>query len=139
MVIAEIGLSLALLSGAAVVVRSAMRLNAVEVGYDLAPLSSAWMRLSGVQRDTTVRLFELANQIVSRTRTAPDVADAAVYINFGLADQSVTVYGKDGAPYVTGAPMTQYKIVSASYLHTYGLRMSLVAGTSTKARPRSPR
>ena len=124
MVIAEIGLSLALLSGAAVVVRSAFRLNAVEIGYDVEPLSSAWMRLSGVEHDTTVRYFDLSTQIVSRARTAPDVADAAVYVNMSLADQSVTVYGKDGAPHVTGAPMTQYKIVSASYLHTHGLRVA---------------
>jgi putative ABC transport system permease protein len=39
MVIAEIGLSLALLSGAAVVVRSAFLLDTMNVGYDLRPLS----------------------------------------------------------------------------------------------------
>jgi putative ABC transport system permease protein len=123
MVIAEIGLSLALLSGAAVVVRSAIRLNAIDVGYDVTPLSSAWMRLTAVQHDSTIRYSALLNQLASRTRSAPDVADATAYLNFGLENHSVTVYGKDGAPHVTGAPMAQYKAVSASYLHTYGLRI----------------
>jgi predicted permease len=121
MVIAEIGLSLALLSGAAIVVRTAMRLNAVDIGYDIKPLSSAWMRLNAPPRDTTIRLLDLSNQLVSRVRRAPDVADAATYISDFLG--AVTVYGKDGAPHVTAAPATGYKRVSASYLHTYGLRI----------------
>ncbi len=123
MVIAEIGLSLALLSGAAVVVRSAIRLNAIDVGFDLTPLSSAWMRLLAMPHDTTIRYAELSNQLVSRARSAPDVADATMSLRTGLENQSVTVYGKDGAPHVTGAPMMQVNVVSPSYLHTFGLRV----------------
>ena len=123
MVIAEIGLSLALLSGAAVVVRSAIRLNAIDVGFDLTPLSSVWMRLMAMPHDTTIRYAELSNQLVSRARSAPDVADATMSLRTSLENQSVTVYGKDGAPHVTGAPMTQVNVVSPSYLHTFGLRV----------------
>jgi predicted permease len=71
MVIAEIGLSLALLSGAAVVVRSAMRLNAVEIGYDVEPLSSAWMRLSGVgaRHDGSLFRSEYSDRVASTDRS----------------------------------------------------------------------
>jgi hypothetical protein len=79
------------------------------------------MRLNAPPRDTTIRLLDLSNQLVSRVRRAPDVADAATYISDFLG--AVTVYGKDGAPHVTAAPATGYKRVSASYLHTYGLRI----------------
>jgi putative ABC transport system permease protein len=120
MVIAEIGLSLALLSGAAVVVRSAFLLDTMNVGYDLRPLSQSWMTWS-TDRDTVVRYADLSNQIVSRIRSLPDVADASMVFRYGLIGASATVYGTDGMPRSVSGD--GYRVVSPSYVRTLRLRI----------------
>ena len=123
MVVLEIGLSLVLLSGAAIVVRSALRINAVKVAYDLKPLTAAWMSWSS-PRDTVVRFADVTGDIVSRVRALPDVGEAAASFTRFLPGHGVTVYGSNRAPRsVVG---DGYKVVSPSYLRT--LRLPILSG-----------
>jgi len=123
MVIAEIGLSLVLLSGASIVVRSAFMLDTLKLSFDIKPMSTAW--LSWVApHDTVVSANGLMNDVVSRARSLPDVADAAVFMNRYMRGGYVTVYGQDAVPRSIQA--ADYKIVSASYLET--MRLRLIAG-----------
>jgi len=120
MVVAEIGLSLVLLSGASIVVRSALKLDTLRFPVDIKPLSTAWLSWV-VPRDTVVNRTAIANDIVSRVRSLPDVADAAFVMDRNIIGQAVTVYGKDGVPrWVQGGG---YKIVSGSYIRTMQLRL----------------
>jgi len=102
------------------VVRSALKLDTLKFPVDIRPLSTAWLSWV-VPRDTVVKRDAVANEIVSRVRSLPDVADAAFYMDRGIVGQAVTVYGKDGVPrWVQGGG---YKVVSGSYLRTMGLRL----------------
>jgi putative ABC transport system permease protein len=123
MVVAEIGLSLVLLSGASIVVRSALMLDSVKLSFDIKPLSTGivgWV----VPRDTVVPTSAVTNDVVSRVRSLPDVADAAVFMNRYMSGQYVSVYGNDAVARTVQAK--DYKVVSASYIRTMKLR--LIAG-----------
>jgi len=120
MVVAEIGLALVLLTGAAVVVRSALRLNAVQIGLDVRPLSFAFMSWTASQ-DTVVHTWDVASNIVSYARSLPDVEDAAYVSRRGMMGHAVTIYLKDGAQRTLQAD--GYKLVSPSYVRTMRLKV----------------
>jgi putative ABC transport system permease protein len=118
MVVAEIGLSLVLLSGAAILVRSAIRLESVKLALDIKPLSLAWLRWT-TPRDAVARYADISSEFVSRVRGLPDVDDAAVVFLRGAS--AATAYGTDGVPRSIGA--NGYKIVSPSYVRTMHLQI----------------
>jgi predicted permease len=123
MVVAEIGLSLALLSGASIVVRAALRLREVHLGFDIEPLSTAWLSWSA-PRDTVVRYTDIANEVVSRVRSLPDVAEASAFFHRGFTSGTVVVYQAGVVPRTV--PGDGYDIVSPSHLRTLNVR--IVAG-----------
>jgi len=123
MVIAEIGLSLVLLSGASIVVRSAMRLDTLKLSFDIKPMSAAFVSWVA-PNDTVVPIDAVSNEVVSRARSLPDVADAATSMQRFVFGSAVTVYGTDVVPRSVQA--SSYKIVSGSYLRT--MRLRLLAG-----------
>ena len=118
MVVAEIGLSLVLLSAAAILVRSAIRLESVKLAFDIKPLSVSWLRWT-TSRDTVVRYADISSEFVSRVRGLPDVDDAAVTFFHGLT--AATAYGADGAPRSIGA--NGYRVVSPSFARTMHLKI----------------
>lgn len=125
MVAAEIALSLALLSGAALVVRAALAFQAPTLAFDTAPLSVAAL-LMVPPRDTTVSYATVMNQIVSRSRRFPDVADAAVSTSFRVVGDEITANDPSGGPHGVDAPMYSAAVVSPSYFRT--LRWPVVKG-----------
>lgn len=123
MVIAEIGLSLVLLSGASIVVRSALRLDTMKLSFDIKPMSTAFVTWVA-PRDTVVPINAVSNEVVSRARSLPDVAAAATSMQRFVFGSAVTVYGNDVVPRSVQA--SSYKIVSGSYVQT--MRLRLIAG-----------
>ncbi|MDB4877781.1 MAG: permease [Gemmatimonadetes bacterium] len=120
MVVAEIGLSLALLSAAAIVVRTAFQVRQVHVGYDLAPLTDTWVYRPAL-KDTVVRHVALANEVLSTVRALPNVAEAALYRFRSVVRNAVTVIDDAGASIEIPAPAVGYRIVTPSYFKTFGL------------------
>ncbi|MEO7082967.1 MAG: FtsX-like permease family protein [Gemmatimonadaceae bacterium] len=124
MVMVEIALSLALLSGAGIVVRSALHVkSAFKTDYDLTPLSAAWV-MAIPPRDTAVLAAEVFGQLVTRIRALPDVAEATVYGGGIVNKDTVSVYGPDNAPRQIAVPLFSYKMVTPSYLRTFQLTVS---------------
>lgn len=124
LVVLEIALSLTLLSGAALVLRSAWRIETIDYGFDPSRIAKAYAY--GADTTGIVRSSALASEIVERLRLAPDVADAAVVFEGGIDGTGITVDDVSGASREVAAPMWGYRVVSPSYFHTLGL--PIVAG-----------
>jgi putative ABC transport system permease protein len=117
MVAAQIGLSLALLSGTAMIVRQTLRVRAVNLGFDIAPLTTtmSWMP---VTRDTTYGLAAQLSGIAAAARGEPDVADAAASESRSVINHAVTALTASGVTRQVDAPMYSYSVVSSSYFRT---------------------
>ncbi|MEO6879145.1 MAG: ABC transporter permease, partial [Gemmatimonadaceae bacterium] len=120
MVVVEIGLSIALLSGAGIVVRTALRIRALNPGYDIAPLSSTTV-ITEPLRDTVLRTGDWSNRVLSTVRSLPDVAAATAFRYRSMDHNAVTIIDPSGASVEIPAPMASYAVVTPSYLRTLGL------------------
>jgi putative ABC transport system permease protein len=119
MVVAEIGLTLALLSGAALVVRTALQVNAIRIGYDPKPLAEATAAFTA-ERDVVQSFGEFFNVSVNRIRGVSDVASVAVYVRRGFVKYAVTVEERGGTPRERTASWEGYRVVSPNYFRTFG-------------------
>lgn len=125
MVIAEIAFSLALLSGAALVMRTAAHVRAINIGFDPAPVSvmGLFMRYD---RDTAFRTDAYAAEIAAHLRHIPDVSDVAFAGLTHARGGAVTVNERDGTSHEVLAPMYGFAVVNAAYFRV--LRLPIVKG-----------
>ena len=77
LVAAEVSLSLTLLVGAGLLIRSAIRLQHVEPGFSTSRLFTAWMALPAAQYDSVERVRQAFDRIVTEVRAVPGVESAA--------------------------------------------------------------
>lgn len=120
LVAAEIGLSLALLSGAALVVRTAMHLQVIDMGYDTRPISTGSIVLKA-PRDTLLNAASYTNALLTAVRNAPEVERVAVVLRGKAPGYSVTVDERHGTPHEFFAPLFGYSITTAEYFRAMGL------------------
>ena len=120
MVIAEIGFSLALLSGAALVVRTAIQIHTVDIGFDPHPITSATVILRA-DRDTAINAPGYLSALRTSILAIPDVADVAVTRNQATVGNTITANERDGTPHEINAPSYAYRIVTPSWFRTAGL------------------
>lgn len=120
MVAAQVALSLALLSGAAIVIRSEIRLEHFDMGYDAKPMTQARMFFRA-DHDTAFSRIAFFNQTLSRVRSLPNVAEASIETYQSVVNKTVTVYDAGNAIQEVPAPLFDYSIVSPSELRTYRL------------------
>ncbi|HMA25838.1 MAG TPA: FtsX-like permease family protein, partial [Gemmatimonadaceae bacterium] len=125
MVASQIALALAILSGTAIVVRSEIRLEDYDPGYDVKGVTRAWLLLR-VDHDTALSSAGFLNNVLSRVRALPDVADASVELSHSLFNSTITVYDAGNAPQEVPAPLWGYTIATSSTLRT--LRRPVVRG-----------
>ncbi len=119
MIALEMGLALAVLSGTALVVRSAFAYDTYDTGFDVKPLARAWM-FNRVPR-ATMRYIDVQNDILSRVKAVADVADAAVSTGGFFAGLHVAAVDAHGDKREYPARMQGYSIVSPTYLRTMGI------------------
>jgi putative ABC transport system permease protein len=117
MVVAQIGLSLALLSATAMLLHKAIVVHDLKYGFDMKPLTETYVSLPH-ERDTTVAVVAELNAIVAITRTQRDVVDAAAHRQMSVIANAVTVVTGDGTTRESPAPMQGYTAVSSSYMQT---------------------
>jgi putative ABC transport system permease protein len=116
MIMVEMGLSLAVLSGTAIVVRSALVFNSYETGFDLKPLSEAWV----FHRAPNVagRHVDAQNEILSLLASVPDVASVAATTYGYLEDNGIAAVDAHGDKRGYQALRQGYTVVSPGYLRT---------------------
>ncbi|MDB4874561.1 MAG: hypothetical protein JWM41_1007 [Gemmatimonadetes bacterium] len=131
MIVAQLGLALPLLIGAALVMRSAWRLD--QPAYFMSRAGyNPWSFVNGtlnlvVSPGHAVPIAGPASDLVSRVRAIPGVADAAAVGSAAPVNRAVTIEDDDGRSREIPAPAWSYKLVSPSYLRT--LRRSVAAGS----------
>jgi hypothetical protein len=125
MVAAQVALSLALLSGAAIVIRSEIRLQGFDMGYDAKPMTRAWMYFR-VEHDTALSRVAFLNETLGRVRSLPNVAEASIEMYQSVISKTITVYDAGRAIQEVAAPLFSYIVVSPSELRTY--RLPVVRG-----------
>ena len=117
MVVAQIGLSLALLSATAMLLHKAMRVHDLQSGFDMKPLTETYVSFPH-ERDTTITVIAELNAMVAITRTQRDVMDAAAHRQMNVIGNAITVVTGDGTTREFPAPMQGYTAVSSSYMRT---------------------
>jgi predicted permease len=77
LVVAEVALSLVLLAGSGLLVRSLLRLRSVETGYDSSNILVAWINLPFSRYGGTEAQLSFWDELLTRVRALPGVVSAA--------------------------------------------------------------
>jgi predicted permease len=121
LVIAEVALSLVLLTGAALLVRTFANLRQVDPGFDPRNVLTFQVAPSGANYDTTAEVDEFFRRALERIKGLPGVEVAAVTSNLPLgAWLNLTV---EIAGYPDTASSTEYRIVTPEYFRVMKMRL----------------
>ena len=136
LVIAEIALTLVLLIGAGLLIRSFRELTAVNPGFDPDHLLCATVSLLGIpvppagnadlDRPGDARALITAGQILDRIRSLPSVESAAAGSDLPLSGiEAATFYTAEGQPSVTAhnIPRAYYHRVTPDFFRTLYARL----------------
>jgi putative ABC transport system permease protein len=128
LVVAEVALALMLLAGAGLLIRSFIRLQSVDPGFNPRNLLTAIVRLPSASYDDS-KVRDFYGQLLDRVRTLPGAQSAAAVSSLPLAgydtDNSFVIEGRP-APPPDQQPVAWMSSVDHDYFRTMGMR--LVAG-----------
>ena len=126
LVAAEVALSLILLVGAGLLVKSFVRLTEVELGFDPAHVVAADISLP-YRYNTPQKRVAFYRQLLARAESLPGVSAAAVAQSVPLSGEEhgaqFKVVGREAGPDGAGRYGSIYHRVSAGYLKTFGVRL----------------
>jgi len=124
LVVAEIALTIVLTIGAALLIRSFARLEAVSPGFTAANAIAADLPLSSVKYRSDATRTNAVAQLLDRVRTIPGVRSAAVTTLLPLSGGGSMIYFNiKGRPPAGPAQFTLagYRAASGSYFETLGI------------------
>jgi predicted permease len=129
LVAVEVALSLVLLVGAGLMIRSLWLLNAVSPGFEPRGVMSGWISLPDrryPEREQQTRFFD---EVVGRVRALPGVESAGVISNLPLSDNGnnwpIQIAGRPQLQ-MSEQPQVQGNIITPGYLRT--MRIPIVRG-----------
>jgi len=131
LVTAEIALAVTMLSGAALMVRSLMRMQAIDVGFQPEGVATMSLLPSSAPAGTTdaeasARLVSVYRELLLRVRALPGVTAAAAASEVPMAD-GVSSWSilLDGAPATTiaNAPAATPAVVTPGYFEALGIEL----------------
>jgi putative ABC transport system permease protein len=129
LVVAEIGLALVLLVGAGLMVRSFLRLQSVNPGFDASNLLTMRVMLPQTKYPEGSRKVEFFRQAAERIRALPGVRSASAVSALPFADlgaaTSFTVVGRP-APPAGDKPVTDVRVADENYFRT--MNIPVIAG-----------
>ncbi len=129
MVVAEIALSVVLLTGAALLLRTFVNLLHVDPGFESRRVLTAEVALTGERYAEGASRIEFLRRAVGALRALPGVAAAGSVYPLPLFGRRVTTVAEvEGAPAASAAerPLVELRFVTPGYLEAIGLH--LVAG-----------
>jgi predicted permease len=135
LVVAEVGLALVLLVGAGLMIRSFLRLQAVNPGFDAKGLLTMRVHLPAAKYPEDAKVNAFFREATARLRTLPGVISASTVSALPFADLgAATSFAIEGTSFTNEAdkPTTDVRVVDEEYFHTLGI--PLVAGRTFTAR-----
>ncbi|MFN2566452.1 MAG: ADOP family duplicated permease [Gemmatimonadaceae bacterium] len=124
LVVAQISLSLVLLIGAGLLMRSFMRLQAVDIGFDPANVAAVPIRLPEASYPDPERTTAFYAALLERIRQLPGVTSAAGVSSAPFAGPNTgTRFVREDRPPITPdqAPDADYRVITPGYLRTLGV------------------
>ncbi|MGI8732777.1 MAG: ABC transporter permease [Pyrinomonadaceae bacterium] len=121
LVIAEIALSLVLLVGAGLLIRSFLRLQAVNPGFNPTNVLTMQIDLSGPKYKTGAQVIAFHNQLLERLKQLPGVQHASTRSFVPIANDASFAYLRfnvEGRQADDSAPAAFYNGVSPEYFQT---------------------
>lgn len=132
-IVAEIALSLVLLTGAFLLVRTFVKLQAVETGFDSHNVLTFQIAPNGERYDTAKKNSDFLQNVLGKLRTLPGVESAAVTTTLPLVAQFNFPVQLQSKPDVKGAQ--QFRMVTPEYFQTLkiGIQQGRAFGSADKA------
>jgi predicted permease len=121
LVVAEVALSLVLLAGASLLIRTFVNLRQVEPGFDPRNVLTFRIAPSGVNYDTTAENVEFFRLALERIKAVPGVEAAAVTSNLPLDQWLNLGVELDGKPDTLSS--VEYRMVTPEYFRVMKMRM----------------
>ena len=152
LVVTEIALSLVLLIGAGLMIKSVHRLLQVDSGFDPRKVLTAEINLPqqkyidaelarAFSPEASARASQFFDSVIGRVRALPGVRAAGAVSGLPLAGEnwgkSVTFYDRPLPSNVRDLPPIQYRVVAGDYFRALGIR--LLRGRAFTDRTRSTR
>jgi len=128
LVVAEVSLSLVLLIGASLMMKSFLRLQSVDPGFDYRNTLSMQLAMTGAEYDSVFARWDALGRVIDGVASVPGVRGAAAVslTPFSAANASTGFY-VDGEPLTAGAGHpAEVRSVSPSYFDV--MRIGLVRG-----------
>jgi predicted permease len=128
LVVGEVALSLVLLTGAALLIRSFVGMQHVKTGFDPSNLLTMRVTLSGPKYDSVYKRFAFLDQFLTRLNGQPGIVSTAITNNIPLGgSNNNNFFNVEGQDAKLGAePLLEIRWVSPRYLET--MRIPLVLG-----------
>jgi predicted permease len=134
LVVSEVALSLVLLVGAGLLVKSFVRLTSVNPGFDPQQVLTTDLSLSKVKYPDAERQRTAFAELVSRMQTLPGVESAAAVYPLpfgGISTSNSFIIAGRPEPVPGDKPAANYRAISPDYFHV--MRMALVRGRAFTA------
>jgi putative ABC transport system permease protein len=125
LVISEVALSLVLLIGAGLMMRSFARLLAVDPGFKPDHVLTAFVSLPVAKYPKHEEQVAFFDRLLERLRNVPGVSAASVVTDIPLNGGSSTGFDVEGRPPAQPGQraMTDYRVISPDYFAAMGMRM----------------
>ncbi|HLM55515.1 MAG TPA: ABC transporter permease, partial [Pyrinomonadaceae bacterium] len=140
LVVTEIACALMLLIGAGLLIKSFMRLQAVEPGFDPSGVLTMQFSLPDARYSEPQQVAAFYGQLVERVRALPGVGAAGAVSRLPLAgDRSTMGLAVEGRPVVSGQyDEVHFRAVTPDYLRTLGVPLRAGRELEERDGPEAP-
>ena len=127
LIVAQVAISFMLLVAAGLMVRSFIRLQDVDAGFNADHVLSMQVTLDWVKYDTPLKRYTYFQTLLDKLGAAPGVKSAAIGIKFPLDESQpfTTGFVIKGRPNEVGEakPVADFRIASRDYFQTIGMKL----------------
>jgi len=119
----EVALSVVLLTGAGLLFRSFMHLQAVDTGFSSQQVLTARLTPAGPNYRTNADSMRFYNQVIEKLSNVPGVEAAGIINTLPLDKGPTSGFRVEGRPVTTPDkwPSVNYRVVSANYFNALGI------------------